>query len=131
MTTTFLLLSKTSRFAPAHCTLICPPSHPVFQLVESTDASPLRWPVQDREAFEVAIQTHGKRFHLVQAGVIDVFCHVPDVTDFDPQYLQHRTVREVIKFYYDWKRTEFYDRFIARGGLYGGDAKSVFAPLLL
>ncbi len=40
--------------------------------------------------FEAVIALHGKNFHVIQ------------------QYVGTKTVKEVIEFYYDWKKTAHY-----------------------
>eukprot|EP00035_Acanthoeca_spectabilis_P031344 m.13710 g.13710 ORF g.13710 m.13710 type:complete len:541 (+) comp4701_c0_seq1:1577-3199(+) len=61
------------------------------------------WELAETEQFEAGLARFGKSFATIQR------IHVPS-----------RTVRAVVEYYYDWKRTERYNLFVAVYGGYKG-----------
>uniref|UniRef100_A0A0R3RS02 SANT domain-containing protein n=1 Tax=Elaeophora elaphi TaxID=1147741 RepID=A0A0R3RS02_9BILA len=87
--------------------------------LKSVGPNPAKWNDQDCELFERGMQMYGKNFCLIKRLIVFV---VTDVTymlvalRFFESYCQlpHRTVGEIVNFYYIWKKTERHDMFQER-----------------
>ncbi|KAL3994870.1 ELM2 domain family protein [Acanthocheilonema viteae] len=64
--------------------------------LKSVGPNPAKWNDQDCELFERGMQMYGKNFCLIK------------------RLLPHRTVGEIVHFYYIWKKTERHDMFQER-----------------
>jgi len=65
------------------------------------------WTVEDKVLFEQAFQFHGKSFHRIRQMVPIETDTVPISTTnyFGPSQLPDKTIANLVKYYYSWKKT--------------------------
>lgn len=72
-----------------------------FQLLPEPATDAGIWSEEECKNFEKVLQCHGKKFHYV------------------PKLIPAKSVKDVVEFYYFWKRSERYDAFINDKCIYG------------
>lgn len=65
------------------------------------------WTTEDKVLFEQAFQFHGKSFHRIRQMVWDFDCNpYGPVVNFDFKIqLPDKTIANLVKYYYSWKKT--------------------------
>ena len=87
----------------------------------------VRFSASEMELFESGLVTFGKCFDVIQREKVRVCCSVSSSSScfffffhtythtHASEQLPWRTTREVIEYYYYWKKTEAHDAFVRRG----------------
>ncbi|EDQ85037.1 uncharacterized protein MONBRDRAFT_34445 [Monosiga brevicollis MX1] len=73
---------------------------------------PREFTFHELDMFEIGLSAFGKNFPAIQR-----------------RYLSHRSVREVVRCYYDWKRTPRYDLWVMVSGFHGEQREALIEQI--